>query len=31
MLFMAEMEIRLPPDMPPEQADELRARERAYS
>ena len=31
MLFMAEMEVRLPPDMPPEQADELRARERAYS
>ena len=31
MLFMAEMEVRLPPDMPPEQADELKARERAYS
>ena len=31
MLFMAEMEVRLPPDMPPEQADDLRARERAYS
>ena len=31
MLFMAEMEVRLPPDMPAEQADELKARERAYS
>ena len=31
MLFMAEMEVRLPPDMPAEQADDLRARERAYS
>jgi muconolactone D-isomerase len=31
MLFMAQMEVRLPPDMPPERADELRARERAYS
>jgi muconolactone D-isomerase len=31
MLFLAEMEVRLPPDMPEEQADELKARERAYS
>jgi muconolactone D-isomerase len=31
MLFMAEMEVRLPPDMDPRQADEIRAREREYS
>ena len=31
MLFMAEMEVRLPPDMPAERADELKAREREYS
>ena len=31
MLFMAEMEVRLPPDMNPQQADEIRAREREYS
>ena len=31
MLFMAEMEVRLPPDMPPQRADELRSREREYS
>ena len=31
MLFLAEMEVRLPPDMPAEQADELKAREREYS
>jgi muconolactone D-isomerase len=31
MLFLAEMEVRLPHDMPPDQADELKARERAYS
>jgi muconolactone D-isomerase len=31
MLFMAEMEVRLPQDMDPEQADDLRARERVYS
>jgi len=30
-MTMAEMEVRLPPDMPPEQADDLKARERAYS
>ena len=31
MLFLAQMEVRLPPDMPPERADALRAREREYS
>jgi muconolactone D-isomerase len=31
MLFMCEMEVRLPPDMDPALADELRAREREYS
>jgi muconolactone D-isomerase len=31
MLFKAEMEVRLPPDMPAEKADELRSREREYS
>jgi muconolactone D-isomerase len=31
MLFMAEMEVRLPPDMDPQQADDLRARECEYS
>ncbi len=31
MLFMCEMEVRLPADMDPAQADELRAREREYS
>ena len=31
MLFMAEMEVRLPADMPPRQADEIKAREKAYS
>jgi muconolactone D-isomerase len=31
MLFMAEMEVRLPHDMPAERADELKAREREYS
>jgi muconolactone D-isomerase len=31
MLFMAEMEIRLPPDMPPEQSADLRTREAAYA
>jgi muconolactone D-isomerase len=28
---MAEMEVRLPADMPAEQADEIKAREKAYS
>ncbi|MGA8339467.1 MAG: muconolactone Delta-isomerase [Solirubrobacteraceae bacterium] len=28
---MAEMEVRLPHDMPTDQADELKAREREYS
>ena len=31
MLFMAEMEVRLPPEMPPERAEALKAREREYS
>ncbi len=31
MLFMAEMEVRLPHDMPAEQVDDLKAREREYS
>jgi muconolactone D-isomerase len=31
MLFMAEMEVRLPPDMPADVADEIRGREREYS
>lgn len=31
MLFMAEMEVRLPPDMPADVADGIRAREREYS
>ena len=31
MLFLAEMEVRLPRDMPADRADELRAREREYS
>ena len=31
MLFLAEMEVRLPPDMPAERADELKAGEREYS
>ena len=31
MLFMAEMDVRLPPDMPAEQVGQLKAREREYS
>jgi muconolactone D-isomerase len=31
MLFMAEMEVRLPPDMPPADVEELSTREREYS
>jgi muconolactone D-isomerase len=31
MLFMAEMEVRLPPDMPPAEADAIRAREKEYA
>jgi len=31
MLFMAEMEVALPPDMDPAVADELKARERAIA
>jgi muconolactone D-isomerase len=28
MLFLVHMEVRLPPDMPAERADDLKARER---
>ncbi|MEA2320972.1 MAG: muconolactone D-isomerase [Solirubrobacteraceae bacterium] len=31
MLFMAEMEVRLPPDMPAAEADEVKAREKEYA
>ena len=31
MLFHIVMEVNLPPDMPPDQSDELKAREREYS
>jgi len=31
MLFMAEMEVRLPGNMAPEQIEHLQAQERAYS
>lgn len=31
MLFLAEMEVRVPPDMPAERADDLRAREQEYT
>jgi muconolactone D-isomerase len=31
MLFLCEMEVRLPPHMPAEQANELKALEREYS
>jgi muconolactone D-isomerase len=31
MLFMVEMEVRLPPDMDPAEADDLKARERDVS
>ena len=31
MLFMVEMEVRLPHDMPAEQAEGIKAREKAYS
>lgn len=31
MLFLAEMEVRLPPDMSSEQLEDLKAREREYS
>ena len=28
MLFLVQMEVHLPPDMPPEEADDLKASER---
>jgi muconolactone D-isomerase len=31
MLFLAEMEVRLPPDMDPHRAQQLRDAEREYS
>jgi muconolactone D-isomerase len=31
MLFMAEMEVQLPADMPADQAEALKTREREYS
>jgi muconolactone D-isomerase len=31
MLYMVRMDVRLPTDMPPEQAKELKDREKAYS
>jgi muconolactone D-isomerase len=31
MLFLVEMEVRLPPDMEPGAADDLKARERAMA
>jgi muconolactone D-isomerase len=31
MLFMAQMEVRLPPDMATERAEKLKTREREYS
>ncbi|MHB0775218.1 muconolactone Delta-isomerase [Halomonas sp. WWR20] len=31
MLFHVEMVVQLPPDMPQEQANEIKAREKAYA
>jgi muconolactone D-isomerase len=31
VLFLVHMEVALPPDMPAAQADEIKARERAYA
>lgn len=31
MLFHVRMDVRIPADLPPAQADELKAREKAYS
>jgi muconolactone D-isomerase len=31
MLFLAQMEVRLPPDMPAERVEQLKAAEREYS
>ncbi|HRO61172.1 MAG TPA: muconolactone Delta-isomerase [Burkholderiaceae bacterium] len=31
MLFLVRMDVRLPADMAPEVADEIKAREKAYS
>jgi muconolactone D-isomerase len=31
MLFMAEMEVHLPPDMPAAEADDIKAREKEFA
>lgn len=31
MLYLVRMDVHLPHDMPPAQADEIKAREKAYS
>jgi muconolactone D-isomerase len=31
MLFIVRMDVHLPADMPPEKAEEIKAREKAYS
>ena len=31
MLFMVEMTLKLPPDMPAEQSSEIKTREKAYA
>ncbi|AJG21810.1 muconolactone Delta-isomerase [Cupriavidus basilensis] len=31
MLFLVRMDVKMPADMPPAQADEIKAREKAYS
>ena len=31
MLFKVEMKVNLPPDMPAERAEDIKAREKAYS
>lgn len=31
MLYLVRMDVRLPADMPAERADEIKAREKAYS
>jgi muconolactone D-isomerase len=31
VLFLVHMEVRLPPDMAPAEADDLKARERAFA
>jgi len=31
MLFLVRMDVRIPHELPPEQVDEIKAREKAYS